>query len=103
MENVLLKNCLPLAELKQFMILEKNRVKIIDVRNKEEYDQNHIPNAIHLELAQIEKVDQLFHKKDIIVTVCGKGGGRSLEASQILKVLGFKNCYWLCCGTFGWE
>lgn len=103
MENVSLKNCLPLIELKQFIKLKKQEVKIIDVRSIEEFNEMHIPGAIHLELSKIEMVNSLFHKNDIVVTVCGKGGGRSTEASDKLKVFGFKNSYWLCGGTFGWE
>ena len=37
MENVSLKNCLPSAELKQFIVIKKQQVKIIDVRSKEEF------------------------------------------------------------------
>jgi rhodanese-related sulfurtransferase len=44
----------------------------------------------------------LFDKDDVIVTACGKGGGRSADASDKLKELGFKNAYWLCGGTFAW-
>lgn len=103
MENVSLKNCLPLEELKQFIIIKKQQVKIIDVRSREEYEERHIPGAIHLELSQIDIANQLFDKNDIIVTACGKGGGRSTTAFEKLKALGFKNVYWLCGGTFGWE
>lgn len=80
MENVSLKNCLPLEELKQFIIIKKQQVKIIDVRRREEYDERHIPGAIHLELSQIDTANLLFDKNDIIVTACGKGGGRSIDA-----------------------
>jgi rhodanese-related sulfurtransferase len=45
----------------------------------------------------------LFDKDDVIVTACGKGGGRSTVGSDKFKELGFKNAYWLCGGTFGWE
>lgn len=103
MENVSLKNCLPLAELKQFIVIKKQQVKIIDVRSRMEFEERHIPGAIHIELSQLETVNQLFDKKDIIVTACGKGGGRSTDAFEKLKEFGFKNVYWLCGGTFGWE
>lgn len=103
MENVSLRNCLRLSELKQFIILKKQQVKIIDVRSKEEFEEKHIPGAMHIELTQIDLAIDLFYKNDILVTACGKGGGRSADASEKLKELGFKNTYWLCGGTFGWE
>jgi len=102
MENVSLNNCLPLNELKQFIIIKKQQVKIIDVRSKEEYEQYHIPGAIHIELSNLSIANELFDNQDILVTTCGKGGGRSTQASEILKELGFKNVYWLCGGTQGW-
>jgi rhodanese-related sulfurtransferase len=103
MENASLRNCLPLSELKQFIILKKQQVKIVDVRSKEEFEEKHIPGAMHIELSQINFASDLFDKDDVIVTACGKGGGRSADASDKLKELGFKNAYWLCGGTFGWE
>ena len=103
MENVSLKNCLTLNEIKQFIILKQQQVKIIDVRSKEEYDQYHISGAIHLELSNLSTMaNELFDKEDILVTACRKCGGRSTQASNILKELGFKNTYWLCGGTQGW-
>lgn len=103
MEHVLFKNCLSLVELKQFIISKNQLVKIIDVRSREEFRERHIPGAINIELSQIDTAKQLFDKDDIIVTACGKGGGRSTDASEKLKGFGFKNAYWLCGGTLGWE
>jgi rhodanese-related sulfurtransferase len=103
MENASLRNCLPLSELKQFIILKKQQVKIVDVRSKEEFEEKHIPGAMHIELSQIDLARDLFDQNDILVTACGKGGGRSADGSDKLKELGFKNAYWLCGGTFGWE
>lgn len=103
MENASLKDCLPLLELKQLIFFKKQEVKILDVRSKEEFNENHIPGAIHLELHQLDMTNQLFDKNNVVVAVCGKGGGRSAVASDKLKVFGFKNSYWLCGGTFGWE
>ncbi len=103
MENVSYKKCLTAAELKQFIVIKKQQVKIIDVRSRTEYEKFHIPRAIHLELSQIDTAYQLFDKNDIIVTACGKGGGRPTIAFEKLKALGFKNAYWLCGGTIGWK
>jgi rhodanese-related sulfurtransferase len=102
MENVSLRNCLPLSELKQFIVLNKQQVKIIDVRSKVEFEEKHIPGAMHIELSQINLARDLFDKDVVIVAACGKGGGRSADALDKLKELGFKNAYWLCGGTFAW-
>lgn len=101
MENALLKNCLRIDEVKQFIVIKKYQVKIIDVRSKEEYEQYHILGAINIELSNLSIANELFDNQDILVTTCGKGGGRSTQASETLKELGFKNVYWLCGGTLG--
>lgn len=76
-------------------------VKILDVRSREEYDQLHIPNAINFPIQEIELAEKTFNRSDILITVCGKGGGRSSDAAQLLKKLGY-NAFWLCGGTLGW-
>ncbi len=102
MENVQTNNCIALKELKQLIENEKQKVKIIDVRSREEYDESHIPGAINIALLEIESANRLFDKCDFIITACGKGGGRSTQGAEKLQELGFKNASWLCGGTFGW-
>ena len=40
--------------------------------------------------------------KERIITVCAKGGGRSAQAAQVLRDMGFGRTWWLCGGTEGW-
>ena len=40
---------------------------------------------------------------DYLITACGKGGGRSAEATEKLQLLGFSKAIWLCGGTIGWN
>ena len=102
MESVQTNDCIALKELKQLIENEKQNVKIIDVRGREEYDESHIPGAINIAILEIESVNKLFDKSDFIITACGQGGGRSTQAAEKLRELGFKNSNWLCGGTFGW-
>lgn len=97
------KECITPNELMQLMSNKSKLVKIIDVRNMEEYNASHIPWAINIELLEIDLANKIFDKEDLVITVCGKGGGRSAQASEKLKELGFKNSAWLCGGTFGWQ
>jgi rhodanese-related sulfurtransferase len=71
------------------------------VRTKEEFDTLHIPEALHMELKDIEARANELEQHKLYVTVCGKGGGRSTEAARLLKVMG-KESIWLCGGTFEW-
>jgi rhodanese-related sulfurtransferase len=76
-------------------------IQIIDVRNQEEFDENHIPEALHLPLEVLENAISGLDVNKIFVTACGKGGGRSATGAEILQRLGFR-ATWLCGGTFGW-
>ncbi len=81
--------------------LQNQPIQVIDIRTKEEFDLSHIPNAIHIELVALKERINKLNKIEEIITVCGKGGGRSLEGAQLLKELGFK-ATWLCGGTNAW-
>lgn len=102
MENVQHNNCIALKELRLLIETKQQQVKILDVRNKEEYEESHIPGAINITVLEIELASKLFDKNDFVITACGKGGGRSTLAAEKLQELGFKNTTWLCGGTFGW-
>jgi len=102
MENIQHNNYITLDELKQLIVDKKQQVRIIDVRSREEYTELHIPRAINIAITQLEMAGNLFDKTDTIITVCGKGGGRSTEAVEKLKRLGFKSVNWLFGGTYGW-
>ena len=39
---------------------------------------------------------------DFLITVCGVGGGRSIQAAEKLKKAGYSHIAWLCGGTLGW-
>jgi rhodanese-related sulfurtransferase len=87
--------------------IEKNIKKgkiviIIDVRSVEEYQQKHIPNAINIPIEEIEQIDLKLDANSIIVTACGKGGGRSEKSAEILKSKIKNEVYFLEGGTFGW-
>lgn len=102
MEHALVNKCISIEDTKQLLATKIQFVKLIDVRSREEFDLAHIPGAINIATLDIEMATQLFDKSDYLITACGKGGGRSTEAPEKLKALGFKNAAWLCGGTFGW-
>ena len=94
------KECINIEEVK--MALDHNeKIKIIDVRSKSEYELAHIPNSINIALPEL--VEQINHldKNYQYITVCGKGEGRSSEAAKFLNLSGYK-AIWLCGGTHKW-
>jgi MFS family permease len=94
------KKCIEKVEVEK-ALRQNRKVRIIDVRSKEEYANYHIPNAIHIALSDLKIQLQSLGKDYFFVTVCGKGGGRSSEAAQLLQSAGYQ-AQWLCGGTHKW-
>ena len=77
---------------------------IVDVREKDEWDEEHIPDATHLSRGTIEldieeKVPDL---NALIVCHCG-GGGRSALAAESLRKMGYKNARSMAGGFKAWK
>lgn len=89
------------TELKQLRNY-KNNIMIIDVRSKEEYNEQHIPFAENLPIEIIEAGNFIPEPGKIIITVCGKGGGRSERAAKYIREHNNSEVYFLDGGTFGW-
>lgn len=96
-----MKVAITLAELKQ-LLDKKENIMLIDVRNKEEYFEKHIPFAGNLPIEIIESGNYTPQPGKIIITVCGKGGGRSERAANYLRESTKNEVYFLEGGTFGW-
>lgn len=94
--------CFAITDLQQLIRQSPEQVIIIDVRSPEEYAEKHIPAAINIPLAELKSRAKELLKSAIIITVCGKGGGRSAQAAALLKQLGFTDANYLCGGTAGW-
>ena len=100
MENK--KECLTLSEMKALIHPSSENIILMDVRNPEEFVEKHIPGFINIPLPELENHLTEWSSKNTLVTICGKGGGRSASAAEILKSSGFLNSFYLCGGTFGW-
>jgi len=79
----------------------KSNYLIIDVRTNEERDNGHIQNSIHIPIDELETKLSAFPKSKLYITACGKGGGRSIKAAEILLKYNLIS-QWLCGGTIGW-
>lgn len=94
------RKCLEPADLKHWH--GKTDVRVVDVRSPEEYASGHLPAAVNIPLDSLLEQARSWSRKQRIVTVCAKGGGRSAQAAQYLRDLGFGRTWWLCGGTLGW-
>ena len=95
------KKCIHQGEVKRAINIQK-KVTIIDVRSKSEYEASHIPGAINLPIETFSNELSKKFRNNFVITVCGKGGGRSETAALLLQKMGI-SARWLCGGTFGWN
>jgi rhodanese-related sulfurtransferase len=87
-----------------FVKLTSDDVVFIDVREKDEWDEGHIPDAIHLSRGTIESEieDEVPDTETTIICNCG-GGGRSALAAESLQRMGYKNVRSLTGGFKAWK
>ncbi len=75
---------------------------VIDVRSPEEFAAGHVDGAINVPIETLSQHASTLPKDAVVVTVCGKGGGRSDRAAEELRALGFASARALCGGTQAW-
>ncbi|MEP6783619.1 MAG: MBL fold metallo-hydrolase [Acidobacteriota bacterium] len=81
--------------------LVSHDVVVIDTRNDAEWNEGHIPSAIHIPLGHLaERIDEI--PKDRPVVMQCQGGGRSSIASSLMLKLGRKNVANLSGGYKAW-
>jgi rhodanese-related sulfurtransferase len=77
---------------------------VVDVRDKDEWDEGHIPGAMHLSRGTIE-LDIEEKVPDLNATIichCG-GGGRGALATESLQKMGYKNVRNMTGGLKAWK
>src|SRR5438876_11222497 len=84
--------------------LEHGEAVIVDVRDKDEWDEGHIPGAIHLSRGTLElDIEQKVPDTNaLIICHCG-GGGRGALATESLQKMGYKNVRNLAGGFKAWK
>ena len=77
---------------------------IVDVREKDEFDESHIPDAVHMSRGMVElEVEEKFPDRNTtIICHCG-GGGRSALAAESLQKMGYKNVRSMAGGFRAWK
>jgi len=77
-------------ELKDLMDGKPATMTIVDVRDKSEYDQGHIPGAINIPVATFALQSGVLEKDKRIIVYCNSGG-RSYNAYRKLQKLAYPN------------
>lgn len=83
-------------------MLEKNDVKVIDVRTEEEYASGHIPGVPLMPMQSVEEWKSKLNPTDSYVFVC-RSGGRSQNVAAFLKQQGFSNVGNCVGGMMSWH
>ena len=77
---------------------------ILDVREASEWDQGHLPGAIHVSKSYIEaQIEEEVHDRDTPVILYCAGGVRSLFAAQTLAEMGYTNVASMSGGFHAWK
>jgi rhodanese-related sulfurtransferase len=84
--------------------LKSGKAVIVDVRDKDEWDEGHIHGAMHLSRGTIELdiEERVPDPNAMIICHCG-GGGRSALAAQSLQKMGYKNVRSMAGGLKAWK
>jgi len=77
---------------------------IVDVRDKDEWDEGHIPGAMHMSRGTIELdiEEKVADPNAMVICHCG-GGGRSALAAESLQKMGYKNVCSMAGGFKAWK
>jgi rhodanese-related sulfurtransferase len=84
--------------------LQNKEAVIVDVREQNEWDEEHIPHAIHLSRGTIElDIEEKIPDPDrTVICHCG-GGGRSALAAESLQKMGYQNVRSMAGGLKAWK
>jgi sulfur-carrier protein adenylyltransferase/sulfurtransferase len=83
---------------------ERSARTLIDVRERSEFEEGHIPGALHLSKGFIEvQVEDRVPDKSTPITLYCAGGTRSLLAARALHELGYSDVRSMSGGFNGWK
>ena len=90
MFNLFFKNKINFDEaLEEFKNTEN--AFLIDVREKDEYRQGHVPKSINVPLSNIDKIKNVVKDKNAKLYIYCLSGVRSRQACHYFKTLGYSN------------
>ncbi|MDX6655034.1 MAG: hypothetical protein QOH18_2281 [Solirubrobacterales bacterium] len=77
---------------------------LVDVRDTEEWAEEHVPGAIHISRGTLEWQieEEISDPNALIICHCG-GGGRSALAAESLQKMGYKNVRSMAGGFKAWK
>lgn len=83
---------------------ERQEIVLVDVREKHEWNEGHIPGAIHVPRGFLElQIEEAVPDKSKTVVLYCAGGVRSLIAGATLKQMGYENAISMAGGFGQWK
>lgn len=97
------KEEIPVMDLESFVrkVEEDRSLTIVDVREEQEYQEEHIPGALHIPLSEIESQMHELNKSEEIYLICQTGRRSGIAGIQLAEN-GFKNLYNVVPGMTEW-
>jgi rhodanese-related sulfurtransferase len=85
-------------------LMNHEDARVVDVREDKEWQQGHIPGAVHIRLGELSnRMNELEGQKDAPLVVVCRSGNRSTKAALQLRKAGFQKVYNLSGGTMAWQ
>jgi molybdopterin/thiamine biosynthesis adenylyltransferase/rhodanese-related sulfurtransferase len=85
-------------------LIERGSPAIVDVREREEWDEGHLPGAIHVPRGHLEsRIEQAVPDRSKPVLLYCAAGNRSAFAAQTLAELGYEDVTSLAGGFTDWK
>ena len=75
--------------VEELAIALDNGAWVLDVRETEEFDAGHVPNALHIPLGTLGENQHLILEHETLYVIC-KAGGRSMKAATLLESVGYE-------------
>lgn len=98
------KRHVPEVPVSELQTLDESAARIVDVREKVEWDDGHIPGAQHVPRGYLElRVESEVPNKDAPIVLYCAGGTRSVLAARTLQHMGYTDVSSLHGGFTAWK
>jgi len=85
-------------------LVEEGEAAVVDVRERDEWEEGHIPRAVHIPRGNLEsRIEGAVADKSRAVLLYCSGGNRSAFAAKTLEELGYENVLSLAGGFTDWK
>jgi sulfur-carrier protein adenylyltransferase/sulfurtransferase len=85
-------------------LIEEDAPAVVDVREREEWDEGHLPGAVHVPRGHLEsRIERAAPDKDRTVILYCASGNRSAFAAKTLEELGYEHVVSIAGGFTDWK